>query len=190
MKHAKRYQTGFTLIELLVVVTIIGILAGLSVPALNKALDSAKRAQAAAMVSSLKVALNAYQADYGAWPEFFDSAAVESYGGSNSEDLYGLLVGKTDASYGNPKGTVYMEFTAKQLYPKGTSMTDAEGFMDPWEGCYSVKVDDDYDNEIDEVPDTNGAGSATIYASMAIWSTGTKSTTGDGGDQRKYITSW
>ncbi|NJK92995.1 MAG: type II secretion system protein [Blastochloris sp.] len=43
MKHKKR-AGGFTLIELLVVITIIGLLAGLAVPAIGRALDNAKQA--------------------------------------------------------------------------------------------------------------------------------------------------
>jgi prepilin-type N-terminal cleavage/methylation domain-containing protein len=202
MKHSK---LAFTLIELLVVVTIIGILAGLAVPAFNKALDAAKKAQAGAMVSNLKVALNAYQSDYGAWPTFLatggQDTVVKSYADAGSTALYKTLVGdltNSDAQTANPRGTVYMEFTAKDVCDNNGAavtggMTNATGFKDPWGGQYFIEVDGDYDNQIKSLPDTTKktGGTVDINASMAIWSTGTnKSTTGTGGDQTKYISSW
>jgi prepilin-type N-terminal cleavage/methylation domain-containing protein len=50
-------RKGFTLVELLVVITIIGVLAGLAVPAIGKALDNAKQTADAANARQLGIIL-------------------------------------------------------------------------------------------------------------------------------------
>jgi len=55
-----RPDAGFTLIELLVVISIIGILVGLLLPAVNSALETAARVQAISGLHELGVAADAY----------------------------------------------------------------------------------------------------------------------------------
>jgi prepilin-type N-terminal cleavage/methylation domain-containing protein len=57
----KRLQSGFTLVELLVVITIISILMGLLIPAINAAREVARRNQCATQVKNLALAAVQYE---------------------------------------------------------------------------------------------------------------------------------
>jgi prepilin-type N-terminal cleavage/methylation domain-containing protein len=186
----KRSTAAFTLIELLVVVTIIGILAGLAIPATSSAITAAKRAEAGAMVNQLRTALTAYETEYGRWPSVWTSeSAVES---SNTE-LFGILTGSasTVAAGQNPRRIAFMEFSTKVLRSGSISSTNTRGaangdkFVDPWSQAYQLQVDFDYDNKI-AVGDSQG----DIPTTIAIWSRGNQRTYNATSDKSKYITSW
>ncbi len=65
------WRSGFTLVELLVVITIIGLLAGLLLPAINGAVRSAKEAAVASEISLLDQALASFKTRYGDYPPSF-----------------------------------------------------------------------------------------------------------------------
>ena len=69
---------GFTLIELLVVISIIGLLMGISIPALSRARENAKRTKCLSNVRQLRVALQLYtDSDDGRVPpRDYDAGAV------------------------------------------------------------------------------------------------------------------
>ncbi|MBN2374611.1 prepilin-type N-terminal cleavage/methylation domain-containing protein [bacterium] len=63
-----RKESGFTLIEVLLVIIIIGILAGLAVPAIRGISDQAKLSEVDGDHKTLKTALESYMMRYGVYP--------------------------------------------------------------------------------------------------------------------------
>jgi prepilin-type N-terminal cleavage/methylation domain-containing protein len=203
----RRPVRAFTLIELLVVITIIGLLAGLAVPAIFKALEAAKKAQASAMINQVRVALTAYQTEYGTWPDALQTTTGDKEIGMVAADqkaLYRTLIAyKSGTSYpaDNARGIAFMEFNGKDLranFPataadtaKPTDSKEAACFVDPWNHPYFFKADSDYDNEIAGLPgDTTGA-TMTVNASLVIWSRGPQKTfDGELDPKKNYLRSW
>jgi len=66
-------RQGFTIVELLTVMSVIAILIGLLVPALNLVKDAAKQIQQGAQFHSIGVALDLYKSEFGEYPPSNDN---------------------------------------------------------------------------------------------------------------------
>jgi type II secretory pathway pseudopilin PulG len=69
-------------VELLVVISIIGLLAGIMVPTITKAMEAGKKAKAKGELTAVIAALKAYKQEYGQWPTASgDRSEDEWFGG-------------------------------------------------------------------------------------------------------------
>lgn len=81
MNSRRRRRHGFTLIELLVVISIIGVLVGLLLPAIQSARATARRAQCLNNMKNIALALNSYAIRKGSYPAagtFLEYAAADA----------------------------------------------------------------------------------------------------------------
>jgi type II secretion system protein G len=117
-----RHRKGFTLVEMLVVITIIVILAALSVPGYSYVMLKQANSQADLQINLLSKGLEEYRIDYGTYP---DSAA-----GNNG--LYRALY--YDGASTTPAGKIYVT----ELDPVHNNQGWIEGtgagvtIVDPW----------------------------------------------------------
>ncbi|TWU07645.1 putative major pilin subunit [Stieleria varia] len=73
-------RSGFTLVELLVVITVIGVLAGIAIPAINIALKTARKAAMNAELNVISEGIENYKLKFGDYPpDFSDFNVVERH---------------------------------------------------------------------------------------------------------------
>lgn len=150
MRTAATQAKAFTLVEILVVVSIIGLLAGLAFPAIQGALNSAKKGKAKAEMQSIITSLKSYQNEYGRLPNpsAVGGASDGYFSDSASPKLFLMLTGSaSDTSGENPRQIAFLELPA--------SSTNGI-FQDPWKRNYILKIDTDGDNVVEYYGNKNG----------------------------------
>ena len=167
---------AFTLIELLVVIAIIAVLMGLAFPVFQGVQNQAKRTQARSDLMQIVIAVNAYSAEYGRYPHTPTTPGDTTYGAATTNDqLFNEL--RAVAATENPRRIVFLSPPdAKDASnPRaGISWSPATAgqYFDPWGKPYLIRIDTDYDNQVNN-PYAQNAGSAPLLRSGVIaWSFG------------------
>ena len=158
MSTLKHRRIGFTLIELLVVISIIAVLTGITLPAIQRVRDSAKRAQAKADIGQLSTAIGGAKTTMSAnyvpssiqsakdltqffGPRFTQAASVPSLPTGNQCLVFflgGYLGGTTFAQgFSDSSATPFTANGQKRGpfmdFPGGNRLTgNPPVFLDPW----------------------------------------------------------
>jgi type IV pilus assembly protein PilA len=108
MKKMLKNNKGFTLIELMIVVAIIGILAAIAIPNFMTYQCKAKQTEAKSILGALRVAQEAYYAEYSTYAADTDELDFDTKGGGDytfSMSTVGTANGFTAQATGNINGT-------------------------------------------------------------------------------------
>jgi len=156
-----REQSAFTLVELLAVITIIGILAGLTLGAAGAVRRHGATSTAKAEVAALQAACDRYYADNSTYPIGTASPTTVT-APAGATVLFTNLIGSANLSTA-PTTKRYFEPKPAMVYTNGTP----NYFVDPWGYAYGYNSD---------------GTSAPL-----IWSTAGQTTAAG---TNKWITSW
>jgi prepilin-type N-terminal cleavage/methylation domain-containing protein len=170
----KRPQSGFTLVELLVVITIIGILMGLLIPAVNAARETARRNQCGVNVKNLALAAVQYENSKGRLPPYVSK--------------FGLYSGATDPS--DPSNTPVARHV--KIGTWGVSLTpylDAQSTFEHWtQDRYPVITSTSVTPDLGSTTGASGTGFHTLAAAnLAIFQCPSNPVSGGSHAQNSYI---
>ena len=180
-RHLPRPASAFTLIELLVVITIIVILMGLLFPAFRGVQDQGKRAQAKNDLTQIITAINAFYTEYGQYPCGPQTGADGSDYYTNNDkdrrDLMDLLRVPYAATPPvlNPRGIAFLQVPSVKNDTAGqrrSGIGNSGIFYDPWGNPYTVKIDNNYNNVIENPYTENTGAGAGLNLGAIAWSLG------------------
>lgn len=187
--NQSRRPSAFTLIELLVVISVIAVLAALAFPAVNGAIETARKAKAKNDVVQIVGAIKAYQTEYGKLPMVEGKSQFDG----NNSPLFNVLRGyASEGEQGqmNPRKIPFIEVRVGKGEKDGLSSNGS--FVDPWGTPYKIWLDDDYNNEVKSMDYTGGWG--IVSGSAIAASAGKDKTFGSGpkeqGTARDDVVSW
>ncbi len=159
----------FTLIELLVVMSIIILLTGILIPAVNGSMKKAENTKCKAEMATLLNALKQYESTYGVLPTFGNTSGDLVYSDAQYTAVIKLLQGSASETVGsdtvkNPRRIKFLEIKDN----------DEGVYTDPWGNNYQIIIDCDYQDSIANGTTVlaHGLSADTLHYSIFIWSKG------------------
>jgi type II secretory pathway pseudopilin PulG len=156
-------------------------LASLAFPAVNGAINSARKAQARNDVQQIVAAVKAFQAEYGRMPTTADPGDPSDeesdayHDGSNNNIVIRILMhAETETPPLNSKGIVFLDAKTTRDTKGGVNLDDYI-FYDPWGTPYAIKLDNNYTGKIEY----HNGGVPNIFSSAMAVSAGPDKELGD-----------
>lgn len=172
---------SFTLVEILVVVSIIGLLAGLAIPAVGGAMNAARKAKVTAMAHQIRTAIVQFNTEYG----FFPTNGMTAGMGNTGANLALVLTGSASATNDNPRQISFLEVPNDFTFGNAGNLSNRgivtpSGFYKGGQSNFSVSVDHDYNGRVTV---TNGLVQTNMPGTVAVWYVDPK-------DSKKTIGTW
>jgi prepilin-type N-terminal cleavage/methylation domain-containing protein len=192
IRSNRRAHSGFTLVELLVVISIIAVLAAVSLGALQGAFKKADTLKTKTSATAIATALEQYFQEYSKLPTLGATSDEIRTEGESGIEFLEILLGREDdtGTMQNPRKipflTVETGKTRKKgglIYSNGGAGGQIEGLFDAWGNAFFVKIDLEYE---DEILDPLKQGNVVRNKKVIVYSYGSDEKIGGGDD----VTSW
>lgn len=167
MQAGRSNKQSFTLIEMLVVMVIILILAGLLLPVVQMAKNSADQARAKETVNQLAAAFRAYSVEFSRWP----TPTVTTNLAYSAPGALDFCI--TTNLFANSSGITFFDFSTKDVLSNSATPTTAF-IVDPWKNPYFCRLDANYTGSVSDPFYNNSVHMLPV--GFAIWSMGNDGT--------------
>ena len=142
-------------------ISIIGLLAGLGLPAINGAIKAGKKAEVAAMAESIKTAVNAFYAEYSEYPS--------STSGKTDANFLALMstTNNTGVSAQNTRGIAFLEVPPK--FTNASGIVTPRGFSTNTTNTFFVLIDTGSLGFVNPRSVSGTLTNSNVPSSVAVW---------------------